>query len=68
MGEECPQVMINPNDHTKPELPDHYTIVPSVCLGKDDVFCPSTDKGKARPGNKIDGAEVKDQKWLEHVH
>ena len=52
-----------------PQLPNHYTIVPPVDLGNDDIFCPAASEGNATPSqDRIPGAISRDEVWLDHVH
>ena len=61
-------ITIDPNDKSKPSLPEYYIRVPPCELPTGDVFVPKTDYGNVRPTlNRRGGAIIRDQVWIDNV-
>lgn len=69
MGLVQEPVVIDPNDTSKPKLPDHYVIVPPVELNSEDLIIPRGEEhGPVRPSHdQVLGSRVRDEAWISHV-
>ena len=67
MGISREPIAIDPNDSSKPTLPDDYIMITPYELPKTDIFVPKSSS-KVRPSlDRIEGAKIRDQSWINNV-
>ncbi len=69
MGIKRESVIIDPDDTSKPKLPNHYVIVPPVDLQHEDLFVPrGKDGGVVRPShNRLLASRTREDVWVSHA-
>lgn len=67
MGTSRDPIKIDPCETSKPRLPDDYVMITPCELPKTDIFVPIGSDKVTPSHNRIEGAKLRDQIWINHV-